>query len=658
MKKWSLMPQWFLFACLLPCAVKGQERLTPEQLWQLGRVSVHEVDNTNQTLLYKVSRTDMAANKNGSTYFSVPLAGGEATALGGINAPMARTEIKNAEGVKWSADNKYALFSREVPIQAVKASDRYTQWPKANAYVYDQLNQRHWDTWEDGSYSHVFVAEVGANNQVMNERDLMAGEAFDCPGKPHGGSDDYLFTPDGKGVIYVCKKKSGTAYALSTNTDLYYVDLKTGKTTNLTEGRMGYDNQPQFSADGRYLAWLSMARDGFESDQNELMVMDWSTKRVISLTETWDETLDGFSWSADNQRIFFVAPHRGTQQLYAATLFADNFQQRVNNQQDLIVMLTDGPWEITGIQAVTPEYVVVGLTDFNHAAELYTYNLKSRSLNQLTQVNNDFYSKIAMCPVSERYSTGRSGKPVFSWVVYPPNFDSTKKYPLLLYCQGGPQGALTPFYSFRWNLQLMAQQGYIVIAPNRTGMPGWGRAWNEDISKDWGGQPIDDYLTVVDDISEESYVDKSRRGAVGASYGGYSVFMLAGVHNGRFKTFISHCGLFDMQSWYGTTEELFFANWDIGGPYWDKKNYLAQRTYREFNPSRLVENWNTPMLIIQGGIDFRVPVEQGMQAFQAAQLKGIKSRFLYFPDENHWVLKPQNALVWQTEFFQWLKETL
>jgi dipeptidyl aminopeptidase/acylaminoacyl peptidase len=388
------------------------------------------------------------------------------------------------------------------------------------------------------------------------------------------------------------------------------------------------------------------------------MVMDWSTKRVISLTETWDETLDGFSWSADNQRIFFVAPHRGTQQLYSATLYAENFQQRVNNQQDLIVMLTDGPWEITGIQAVTPEYVVVGLTDFNHAAELYTYNLKSRSLNQLTQVNNDFYSKIAMCPVSERYSTGRSGKPVFSWVVYPPNFDSTKKYPLLLYCQGGPQGALTPFYSFRWNLQLMAQQGYIVIAPNRTGMPGWGRAWNEDISKDWGGQPIDDYLTVVDDISEESYVDKSRRGAVGASYGGYSVFMLAGVHNGRFKTFISHCGLFDMQSWYGTTEELFFANWDIGGPYWDKKNYLAQRTYREFNPSRLVENWNTPILIIQGGIDFRVPVEQGMQAFQAAQLKGIKSRFLYFPDENHWVLKPQNALVWQTEFFQWLKETL
>ncbi|MBU3677447.1 MAG: S9 family peptidase [Chitinophagaceae bacterium] len=324
----------------------------------------------------------------------------------------------------------------------------------------------------------------------------------------------------------------------------------------------------------------------------------------------------------------------------------------------MIEQLTNGAWEINSIQAVSDEYVVTGLTDFNHAIEIYAYHIPTQSFKALTHVNDDYYQQFGTCTVKERFSTGSSGKPVFSWVVYPPNFDSTKKYPLLLYCQGGPQGALTPFYSFRWNLQLMAQQGYIVIAPNRTGMPGWGRAWNEDISKDWGGQAIRDYLTVVDDISEEDYVDKSRRGAVGASYGGYSVFMLAGVHKGRFKTFISHCGLYDIRSWYGTTEELFFANWDIGGPYWEKKNYLAQRTYREFSPSQYVDQWNTPILVIQGGMDFRVPIEQGLQAFQAAQLKGIKSRFLYFPDENHWVLKPQNALVWQHEFFKWLKETL
>lgn len=641
-----------LMGCLMTEMVFAQNRMSPEQLWQVGRVSVHEVLN-EQDLIYKVTHTDIAAQKGNSSYYSIPLSGGEATTRAGINAPAARTEIKNAEGIKWSPDSRWAVFSREVPIQPIKATDRYPQWSKANAYVFDNLNQRHWDTWEDGSFSHIFIAEIGSNFQVINERDLMAGEAFDCPGKPHGGPEDYIWTPDGNGIIYVCKKKSGTAYAISTNTDLYYYDILSGKTTNLTEGRMGYDNQPQFSHNGRYLAWLSMERDGYESDQNELMVMDWSTKRVISLTETWDETMDGFSWSADDNRIFFVAPYRGTQQL-----FASNFQQSINQKEELIEQLTQGPWEVTGIQAVTNNYVVVGLTDFNRATELYTYNLSTKEFNQLTHANDAFYSQFTPCPVKERFATGRSGKPVFSWVVYPPDFDSSKKYPLLLYCQGGPQGALTPFYSFRWNLQLMAQQGYIVIAPNRTGMPGWGRAWNEDISKDWGGQAIQDYLTVVDDISEEPYVDKSRRGAVGASYGGYSVFMLAGVHEGRFKSFISHCGLFDIRSWYGTTEELFFANWDIGGPYWEKKNYLAQRTYREFSPSQYVDNWNTPILVIQGGIDFRVPIEQGMQAFQAAQLKGIKSRFLYFPEENHWVLKPQNALVWQTEFFKWLKETL
>ncbi|MBL7754175.1 MAG: S9 family peptidase, partial [Chitinophagaceae bacterium] len=301
---------------------------------------------------------------------------------------------------------------------------------------------------------------------------------------------------------------------------------------------------------------------------------------------------------------------------------------------------------------------VVSRTDMNHAAELYTFDLTTSSLKQLTHVNDAFYSRLALCDVKERYTTLDNGDQLFSWVIYPPNFDPTKKYPLLLYCQGGPQSALSQFYSYRWNFQLMASQGYIVIAPNRTGMPGWGVKWNADISKDWGGNPMRDYLAAVDDISTESYVDQDRRGAVGASYGGYSVFMLAGIHENRFKTFISHCGLFDLKSWYGTTEELWFANWDVGGPYWEKSNTEAQKSYKFYSPSNYVQNWNTPILVIQGGKDFRVPIEQGLQAFQAAQLKGLKSRFLLLPDENHWVLKPQNAMVWHTEFYRWLKETL
>ncbi|NGM90781.1 S9 family peptidase, partial [Parapusillimonas sp. SGNA-6] len=257
--------------------------------------------------------------------------------------------------------------------------------------------------------------------------------------------------------------------------------------------------------------------------------------------------------------------------------------------------------------------------------------------------------------VEGRTTKASDGKDLFSWVIYPPDFDPAKKYPTLLYCQGGPQSATTQFYSFRWNLQLIASQGYIVIAPNRRGMPGWGVKWNEDISKDWGGQSIRDYLSSIDDLARESYVDKNRLGAIGASYGGYSVFMLAGVHEGRFKTLISHCGLFDMTSWYGTTEELFFANYDLGGPYWDKAN---EKSYTDFNPIKHIDKWNTPLLIFQGGKDYRVPIEQGLQAFQAAQLKGIKSRLVYLPDENHWVLSGHNAQVWHREFFGWLKETL
>jgi dipeptidyl aminopeptidase/acylaminoacyl peptidase len=291
----------------------------------------------------------------------------------------------------------------------------------------------------------------------------------------------------------------------------------------------------------------------------------------------------------------------------------------------------------------------------NHATEIFSANKETGSMRAITHENDKIYAGIQKSKIAKRYIKTTDGKEMFAWVIYPPDFNPTKKYPTLLYCQGGPQGALSQFYSYRWNFQLMAAKGYIVIAPNRRGMPGWGVKWNADISKDWGGQAMDDYLAAIDDISKEKYVDKNRLGCVGASYGGYSVFMLAGIHKNRFKSFISHCGLFDLKSWYGTTEELWFANWDIGGPYWGKNPH---KSYEQFNPSNFVDQWNSPIMIIQGGLDFRVPIEQGQQAFQAAQLKGLKSKFLYFPNENHWVLHAQNGILWQREFFKWLEETL
>ena len=323
-----------------------------------------------------------------------------------------------------------------------------------------------------------------------------------------------------------------------------------------------------------------------------------------------------------------------------------------------VKQVTNGDFDVADIIGFSGTKVVVTRTDMNHAAEVYTYDLKFKVWNQVTHVNDAAYASLNLPKFERRYVTTTDNKKMLVWVILPPNFDATKKYPALLYCQGGPQSPLTQSYSFRWNFSLMASQGYIVVAPNRRGMHGHGVAWNEQISKDWGGQVMQDYLSAIDDVAKEAYVDKARLGAVGASYGGYSVFYLAGIHNNRFKTFISHCGVFNLESMYGTTEEVFFTNWDHGGPYWEKDNAVAQKTFNQFNPINFVNNWNTPILIIQGGKDYRVPIGQGQEAFQAAQLKGIKSRFLYFPDENHWVLKPQNAIVWQNEFYKWLKETL
>jgi dipeptidyl aminopeptidase/acylaminoacyl peptidase len=393
-----------------------------------------------------------------------------------------------------------------------------------------------------------------------------------------------------------------------------------------------------------------MKRDGYEADKNDIIV---SHKGInINLTANWDGTVDSFIWSKDGKKVYFTAPIDGTKQLFEV-----NFPG-LTKIAVVVKQLTNGDFDVNDIVGCINDTLIVTKTDMNHAAELFSYEVKNKLWKQLTTINTATYNTLALSKTEKRYVTTTDGKKMLVWVILPPNFDATKKYPTLLYCQGGPQSPLTQSYSFRWNFSLMAAQGYIVVAPNRRGMPGHGVAWNEQISKDWGGQVMDDYLSAIDDVAKESYVDKSKLGCIGASYGGYSVFYLAGIHNNRFKSFIAHDGVFNTQSMFGTTEEVFFNQWDFGGAYWEKENKVAQKTYTLFNPASHVEKWNTPILIIQGGIDFRVPIGQAQEAFQAAQLRGIKSRFLYLPDENHWVLKPQNALVWQREFYKWLKETL
>lgn len=616
------------------------QTMTPELLWQLGRVSGVGLSRDGKNVVYRVSTPIAAEDRSSSRYYSIPLAGGSAVE---VADPAPITGDRSI-----SPDGKWKLSSREVKVQKIAAQDRYPDLTKANAKVYDALNYRHWDEWEDGSYSHVFVHPY-ANGQAGDGTDLMPGEPHDCPQKPFGGEEDHVWSPDSRYVIYVTKKKAGTAYAVSTNTDLYQYEVATGRTVNLTEGMMGYDVNPQFSSTG-VLAWLSMKRDGYEADKNDIVVRN-STGH-LNLTANWDGTVNSFLWSADGRKIYFIAPVDGTEQLFEVDY------PGLAMKLPLVKQITKGDFDVTALIGQSGNTMAVTRTDMNHAAEVYTIDLSTGQMKQVTRVNDEAYSKIRMGKIERRYVTTTDNKKMLVWVTYPPDFDPGKKYPALLFCSGGPQVPLTQGYSFRWNFQLMSANGYIVVAPNRRGMPGHGVAWNEQVSKDHGGQAMLDYLSAIDDVVKEPFVDKARLGAVGASYGGYSVFYLAGIHNRRFKTFISHDGIYNLKSLYGTTEELFFVNWDLGGPYWEKSNAAAQKSYLQFDPSNLVDKWDTPILIVQGGRDYRVPDGQAFEAFQAAQLRGIKCRLLYLPDENHWVLKPQNALVWQREFFGWLKETL
>lgn len=617
--------------------MQAQNVLTPELLWQVKKVSPLGISNDGESLLYKVSTPNMETNGFDATYYKIPVGGGEAVSL------------ENAEGMvpdkNLASNYGYKLLHKPVAVSKTTGKDIYTDLPESDAYVFTSLDYRHWDTWNNGMYNHVFYK----NMKTGEDTDIMPNEPFYSPQAPFGGDEDYIWSPDGTEIYYVSKKVAGTEYATSTNTDIYKYNLQDKSTVNITPDNKGYDTQPAFSKNGT-LAWLQMKTPGYEADKNDIIVL--ANGIQMNLTARWDGTVNGFTWAKNNKDIYFTAPVDGTIQLFSVDYPGKTKKMPVVEQ------LSEGQFNVTGIVAELDKSLIVTRTDMNHATEIFSYDLKSKVFTQLTHVNDAFYSKLDLPKVEKRYVTTKDNKKMLVWVILPPNFDASKKYPTLLYAQGGPQSALTQFYSSRWNFQLMASQGYIVVAPNRRGMPGHGVEWNTAISGDWGGKAMQDYLDAIDDVAKESYVDNDRIGAVGASFGGYSVFYLAGHHEGRFKSFIAHDGIFDMRSMYGTTEELFFVNHDMGGAYWDKNNATAQKAYNEFNPINYVDKWDTPILIVQGGKDYRVPIEQGLEAFQAAQLRGIKSKLLYFPEENHWVLKPQNALVWQRQFYDWLKETL
>jgi len=665
---------------LLSCWSQAQNVLTPELLWQLKRVSGGTVSPDGNFLLYSQRTFNMSENSGNTDLFVIDLKTGKNqqitnTAFSEMEAQWGKnnmiwfmssepvTGLKSFQIWKMKADGSdktrcsdfkdiqlegFKLSPNEdfiVTIEAVKmkptVQDKYPDLPKANARIEDDLMYRHWDQWDDFHRSHLFIHSVAYGKISPIGKDINEGELFDAVLTPFGGTDQFCISKDSKTIIYTSKKLQGIEFARSTNSDLYAYSIETGKVQNLTSAYKGYDNHPSYSSQGT-LAWQSMARNGFEADKNDLIIRGADGKDV-NLTASIDITVDGFEWHPDGKRIFFLSPTKGTVQIFEIEIATKKMKQISSGHYNFVSLSIHGDQLYAGRQSM------VAPTD------LFSIGLKKGELKQLTEANKELLKNITLPTVQEKWVTTTDGKQMLVWMVLPPNMVSSKQYPALLYCQGGPQSMVSQSFSYRWNLALMASQGYVVVAPNRRGLPGFGQEWNDAISQDWGGQAMRDYLTATDEAAKLPYIDKNRMGAVGASYGGYSVYLLAGIHEKRFKTFISHCGLFNLESWYGTTEELFFADWDHGGPYWLPEN---KANYEKNSPHKYVENWDTPMLVIHGGVDYRVPESEGMQAFQAARLKGLRSKYLLFPTEGHWVQRPQNGLLWQREFFEWLQNDL
>ena len=652
-------------------------KLTPEMMEAFGRVSGPQVSPDGKSVLYSVEFVNLKADKGNRELWVMDIDGKNQRQItvtpesengavwiknGTKIAYMAstddgmqiftinpdgseKTQISHIEkgigGFLFSPDESKILLIRNIKY-GKRVVDEYPALDKANARIVDDLMYKHWDEWVT-EIPHPFLADV-TENGIEYPIDIMEGEPYESPMKPFGGIESFAWAPDSKSIVYVSRKKEGMEYSLSTNSDLYLYNLETKTTANLTEGMMGYDTNPVFSPKGDKLAWLSMEHDGYESDMNRIFVMDMKTGEKTDLTENWDYTVSTIAWNPNGKKIYFIAPYHGPSPIFSVEVGSKKIETIAAQMCDY-----------ASLAPVDDKKIIALRHSLTYPDEIFLVDKDSDT--QLTNVNTELLSQLSPVTVEKVMVPTTDGKEMLTWVVLPPNFDETKKYPAILYCQGGPQQAVSQFWSYRWNLRLMASQGYVVIAPNRRGLPGFGTEWNAQISGDYGGQNMKDYLSAVDFMKTKPYIDADHIGATGASYGGFSVYWLAGNHDNRFAALFAHAGIFNTEAQYLETEEMWFANWDLGGAFWEKDNEVAQRSFAN-SPHKFVEKWTAPIMISVGEKDYRILASQGMMAFNAAKLRGIPTRMLVYPEENHWILKPQNALLWQYEFFKWFDKWL
>ena len=686
----------------------NSDLMTPEALWAMGRIGGHQASPDGKRIVYQVSYYSVKENKSHTVIYvmdadgknnkmlttsaksesdAVWTANGEKIAFlcdgqiwemnaDGSNRRQLTKDKTGIDGFMFSPDEKHVLLIKQIPYHGI-IKENPTDLPKATGRLITDMNYRHWDEYVE-TIPHPFLADVTANG-IGEGEDIMKGEPYESPVKPFGGIEQLAWSPDSKTIAYTSRKKTGVKYATSTDTDIYIYDISTGKTANICKpagyiepetdltksmkhqavnaeenlkNNPGYDTNPQFSPDGKYIAWQSMARDGYESDRNRLCVYNTNTGDKTYVTETLDTNVDAFCWGDDSNTLYFLGVWHGCENIYQTNLDGN------------VMQLTDGWHDYGSVQLLNDgKKLLAERHSMSQASELYVINPgkkeKQAKAEQITFENKHLYDQMTFGKIQQRWIKTTDGKDMMYWVVLPAHFDETKKYPTLLFCEGGPQSPVSQFWSYRWNMQIMAANGYVVIAPNRRGLPGFGSEWNEQISGDWTGQCMKDYLTAIDDACNNlPFVDKDRLGAVGASFGGFSVYYLAGHHDKRFKCFISHDGAFNLESMYTDTEEAWFSNWEYDDAYWNKDlTENARRTYAN-SPHKFIDKWDAPILCIHGEKDYRINANQGMGAFNAARMRGIPAELLLFPDENHWVLKPQNGILWQRTFFNWLDRWL
>lgn len=684
---------------LMPSDACWAERLTPEKLWDLARIGDSAVSPDGKQLAYLVTRYDLVENAGTTSLvvqpivenfdatveaiaFGTPLSVPKSVtlkedvkglgALNWLNHPSgakviysAPTEGEDPTTQAWMLDPKGGeatqltsidggignlkpspagnaiAFTVDVTLDK-KVNELYADLPKADARIIDSLLYRHWNAWHDYAYSHLHVMKIDENGTALDAVDLMESMKADCPVPPFGGSEQFEFSPDGAEIALTLKLVNNPAE--STDTSVYVCGIDGGNLQNITPGLPGYDQEPRYSPDGRFIAFHSMERASFESDRNRIMLYDRNNGSLREVTSGLDQTAHNATWSPDAKSLYFYSETRGTTQVY-----------KIDVESSALKQVTQGRFNFSLVSAIAgTDKLLVRQQSMLRPTELAIVDASSMQTFTITDVNGEIFKNLELPRIEERFVTATDGKQIQNWVILPPDYDkdSDRQWPMLTYCQGGPQGQIGQWFSYRWNFHMMASKGYVVLAVNRRGLPGFGREWNDQISGDWGGQAMQDILAATDAMMTDPKIDRKRVAAIGASFGGYTVYWLMGNSDNRFCSMIAHCGVFNLESMYGSTEELFFVNWDLGGPYW--KSEAVASKYAEFSPHKFAGNWKTPLLVIHGEKDFRVPVTQGMEAFTAAQVQGVASRFLYFPEEGHWVMSPQNGVVWGRVFFDWL----